>query len=153
MMVTDKSREYRGKGNPNYRHGGYCNYLMSIEEEEAFKETYRDYIKQYPRLLEPACRDVLKRAIILKIRIQRLDHYIEDLTLSQAEREAAIKLQDRLVATWIKLLMRLGLLYTAQQYIDKEKRSKVLTPDELLELRRAKKKKKKKKKEKEVETE
>jgi len=143
--MINKKNEYHGQGNPNYRHGGYIPYLMSLEEEDRFKEKFQEYIKQYPRLLEPACRDILKRAIIMEIRIKRLDAYIEDLTIEEKSRIAAQKLQESLTKTWMTLLMRLGLLYTPQQYISIDKRKTVLTPEELLELRRTRGKKKKKK--------
>jgi len=117
---------------------------MSLEEEDRFKQKFQEYIKQYPRLLEPACRDILKRAIIMEIRIKRLDAYIEDLTIEEKSRIAAQKLQESLTKTWMTLLMRLGLLYTPQQYISIDKRKTVLTPEELLELRRTRGKKKKK---------
>lgn len=151
----NKKSDYLGKGNPNYRHGGYLPYLMSIEEQEQFQEKFQEYIKQYPRLLEPATRDILKRAIIMETRIKRLDPYIEDLTIDEKRRIAAQKLQDGLIKTWMTLLMRLGLLYTPQQYLSVDKRKTVLTPEELLELRRTRgkrtKKKEKKKEEEQVE--
>ena len=148
----DKKIRYLGSGNPNYRHGGYLPYLMSIEEQDAFQEKFAEYIKQYPRLLEPATRDILKRAIIMQARIKRLDPYIEDMTIDEKRRIAAQKLQEGLVKTWMTLLMRLGLLYTPQQYLSVDKRKVVLSPEELLALRRTRGKKQKKKK-KEVEAE
>lgn len=152
--MKNKKSDYMGKGNPNYRHGGYLPYLMSIEEADRFKEKFAEYVKEYPRLLQPATRDILKRAIIMEIRIKRLDPYIEDLTIDEKKRIAAQKLQDSLVKTWMTLLMRMGLLYTPQQYISVDKRKVVLSPEELLELRRTRAKpQKKKKKEKEVEAE
>ena len=139
----DKKNAYLGKGNPNYRHGGYLPYLMSIDEQEEFQQKFQEYIKQYPRLLEPATRDILKRAIIMETRIKRLDLYIEDLTIEEKRRIAAQKLQDSLIKTWMTLLMRLGLLYTPQQYLSVDKRKVVLSPEELLELRRSRGKVKK----------
>lgn len=150
--MINKKTDYMGRKNPNYRHGGYLPYLMNIEEEDRFKEKFQEYIKQYPRLLEPATRDILKRAIIMETRIKRLDPYIEDLTIEEKRRIAAQKLQDGLIKTWMTLLMRLGLLYTPQQYLSVDKRKTVLSPEELLELRRTRGKKKKEKEE-EVEAE
>jgi len=148
--MINKKIDYLGRKNPNYRHGGYLPYLMSIDEQDRFKEKFKEYASEYPRLLQPACRDILKRAIIMEIRIKRLDPYIEDLTLDESKRVAAMKLQQTLIKTWMTLLMRLGLLYTPQQYISQDKRKTVLTPEELLELRRTRGKTKKKKEEKEV---
>jgi len=144
--MLNKKTDYLGKGNPNYRHGGHLPYLMSIDEEDRFKEKFAEYIKQYPRLLEPATRDILKRALIMETRIKRLDPYIEDMTIDEKRRIAAQKLQDGLIKTWMTLLMRLGLLYTPQQYLSVDKRKVVLSPEELLELRRTRGKHKKKKK-------
>lgn len=153
--MVNKKTDYLGRNNPNYRHGGYLPHLMSIEEQDQFQEKFQEYIKQYPRLLEPATRDILKRAIIMETRIKRLDPYIEDLTIDEKRRIAAQKLQDGLIKTWMTLLMRLGLLYTPQQYLSVDKRKVVLSPEELLELRRTRgkptKKKEKKKEEEEVE--
>lgn len=145
--MVDKRKEYLGRKNPNFRHGGYCAHLMSLEERQDFQTTFTEYVKQYPRLLEPAVRDILKRAIILEIRIKRLDNYIEDTTVAEASRNNAQKLQESLIKTWMTLLMRCGLLYTPQQYINKEKQGRVLSPEELLELRKTRKKPKKKEKE------
>ena len=152
--MINKKTDYLGRKNPNYRHGGYLPYLMSIEEQDRFKEKFKEYASEHPRLLQPACRDILKRAIIMEIRIKRLDPYIEDLTIDEQKRVAALKLQESLTKTWMTLLMRLGLLYTPQQYISKDERKTVLTPEELLELRRTRGqtiKKKKKKTEEDVE--
>ncbi|MBA7552053.1 hypothetical protein ES705_44606 [subsurface metagenome] len=141
----DKKIRCLGSGNPNYRHGGYLPYLMSIEEQDAFQEKFAEYIKQYPRLLEPATRDILKRAIIMEARIKRLDPYIDDPTIDEKRRNTAQKLQDTLIKTWMTLLMRLGVLYTPQQYLSVDKRKVVLSPEELLELRRTRGKAQKKK--------
>ena len=65
--MINKKEEYLGRKNPNYRHGGYCAYLMSLDQVVPLASNARQYAeivkdKALRRRLVTAAREIIDLA-------------------------------------------------------------------------------------------
>ena len=89
--------------------------FMSEEEREQYHRDLEKYLKAYPYLREPVALDMLKQALVSKVRVDRLTTFVlkadctpEDLLTSQ-------RLLDSLQRTMLLIFTRLGITFTSRQ--------------------------------------
>jgi len=104
-------------------------------EQEKFNEIYHEYVKLYPRLgKKPELRQLLTQMIKLYLHIEQLwDDVLSLYSDDIREYQRMMKLLLKIMQEWERVMSRMGLTYTSQQYIPAAEK-KVFDPKAVLRL-------------------
>jgi len=106
--------------------------------EDTIEDKIQDYLKSYPHLKTPATIDLLRQAMKMWFRIQKLEE-LEKKTTDPAQTLVLITKIDKLNRTWMSMLGNLGVSFTRIQY--KGSKKTVRPPMDKLRMLGRKKKK------------
>lgn len=134
-MIKRKKRNpkmaRRGMANAMFKHGGYVTDLMSDDERKQYREDWKTYLDAYPYLNEPVMTDLLKRYLIMKIRLQRLEAFLMDRNIVESDKLGAQRLANDLARVMSLLATRMGITYVSRQR--RKEKIKRKTPLEIME--------------------
>ncbi|NVM20577.1 MAG: hypothetical protein HWN68_02215 [Desulfobacterales bacterium] len=119
----------KGLKNPQYKHGGYVRQPMNEKEQEWLEKKKLEYIEFYPQLSEPAMLDLLEDMLNTRLRMKRVEEFIDDPAVTKGKAAAFDRL-TQLTRTCMLLMSRMGISYTSQRYV---KKKKFKTAEELAE--------------------
>lgn len=136
--MTEKIKKKRtpkrarfGMSNGSFRHGGYVVDLLTEEERKQYHEDMARYKKDTALSGDLIMRDLLHHYELAKIRLQRLECYLFDPVVSDADKLSAMRLANDLTRIMSLLATRMGRTYVSRQ----RRKEKIVrkTPIELLE--------------------